>query len=145
MLRNGWYRWAAGLMVLSAAWLAPRPAAAQISVVVSATSSFRPTEQEIVELFTGLRTTWPDGSRVTLVDQAETPVGERFYASFLRQPVSRVRKDLTRLVFAGQALPPIRVDGSVAVKRAVAESRTRIGYIPTSALDESVHEVFRIP
>jgi hypothetical protein len=143
-MRTQLTRWAAALTVVLAGSLAARPAAAQISVVVSATSTYKPSEQDIVALFTGLKTTWADGTRVTLVDQADTPVGQKFYDDFLRQPATRVRKELTRLVFSGQALPPLRMDGSAAVKRAVAENTTRIGYIATSALDETVKEVLRI-
>lgn len=138
-------RRAAGLVVVFAALAAAaRPARAQISVVVSATSAARPTEREVVEMFVGLRTKWPDGGRVQLVDQAETSVGERFYEGFLRQPVARVRKELTRLVFAGEALPVVRVGGSDAAKRAVAANPMSIGYIASAALDETVREVYRI-
>ncbi len=142
---NRVYRWVAGLAVaLGAVMAAARPADAQISVVVSASSAVRPSEREIVEMFTGLRTKWSDGGRVQLVDQADTPVGQKFYEGFLRQPAARVRKELTRLVFSGEALPVWRLDGSAAVKRTVAANPASIGYIATSALDESVREVYRI-
>lgn len=121
-----------------------RRASAQISVVVSASSMMRPSPREIVEMFTGLRTKWADGGRIQLVDQADTPVAQKFYETFLRQPQTRVRKELTRLVFAGEALPSWRLDGSAAVKRAVAANPASIGYIPSSALDETVREIYRI-
>lgn len=140
------YRRVAGLLVALAALIgAARPAAAQISVVVSASSTYKPSEREIVELFVGLKTHWVDGSRVQLVDQAESPLGKRFYEVFLKQTVASVRRDLTRLVFSGEAVPPLRLDGSAAVKRAVADNPNRIGYIATSALDDSVRELYRIP
>ena len=121
------------------------PAAAQISVVVSAGSKHQPSQREIVEMFVGLKTNWADGSRVQLVDQPDTPEGKRFYETFLKQTPNSVRKELTRLVFAGEAMPPLRVDNATAVKKAVAEGSLRIGYIATSALDATVREVYRIP
>jgi hypothetical protein len=139
------YRRGAGLIVMFGALLAGAPSAgAQVSVVVSASSPARPSERDIVEMFVGLRTRWPDGRRVQLVDQEETPAGHQFYSAFLRQPASRVRRELTRLVFSGEALPVWRLDGSPAVKRAVAANPQSIGYIATSSLDETVREVYRI-
>lgn len=137
---------AAGLLLALTALLGPaRPAAAQISVVVAASSTYRPSEREILELFSGLKTQWADGTRVQLVDQADTPVGKRFYEAFLHQSAARVRRDVTRLVFSGEAVPPLRMDGSAAVKRAVADNPARIGYIATAALDDTVRELLRIP
>lgn len=136
--------WVLCLGALFLAAGAPPAAQSQISVVVSASSQMRPSEREIVEMFTGLRTKWADGGRVQLVDQADTPVALKFYAAFLHQPASRVRKELTRLVFAGEALPPWRLDGSTAVKRAVAANPASIGYIASSALDDTVREIYRI-
>jgi ABC-type phosphate transport system substrate-binding protein len=124
---------------------ATNQARAQISVVVAASSQAQATESQIQDMFVGAATTWPDGTRVQVVDQPDTDVGTRFYADFLRQSVAQVRTQWTSKVLSGQASAPKKAADSDAVKRAVSETPGSIGYIATSALDDSVKELIRIP
>jgi ABC-type phosphate transport system substrate-binding protein len=119
-------------------------AAAQISVVVSASANVEATKPQVLDMFLGARTTWPNGTKVQVVDQPDTDVGQSFYTTFLGQSVAQVRTQWTRLVLSGQALAPKKEAGSDGVKRAVSQTPGAIGYIPTAELDASVKEVLRI-
>ncbi len=43
---------------------------AQISVVVSKSSSEKLTKNEVIEIFSGVRLTWSNGSKVQVIDQS---------------------------------------------------------------------------
>ena len=79
----------AGLFALAGA----KPAQAQISVIVGPSSSYSPSQAEIVEMFVGAKTTWNNGTKIQIVDQPTTAVGTTFYADVLgRTPVEVRRK-----------------------------------------------------
>jgi ABC-type phosphate transport system substrate-binding protein len=139
------YKW---LGVLSATVLTvavvPTAGYAQISVIVSASSSKQASEADVIDMFSGAKTTWSDGTQVQIVDQPDTEVGQQFYANFVKQSTAQVRTQWTRLVLSGQALAPQKAGDSEGVKSAVRGDPGRIGYVPTSALDSSVKELLRI-
>ena len=62
---------------------APEAAEAQMSVIVGPSSSYAPTQAEVVKIFRGSMTTWSDGTKVQIVDQASTAVGEQFYSQVI--------------------------------------------------------------
>lgn len=119
-------------------------AAAQISIVVSASSSHSASPAELAQMFGGAVTSWGNGSQVQIVDQADSPVGATFYADFVGRSVSQVRKAFTALLLSGQAPQPQQVANDAAVKSAVAGNPNAVGYIASSALDDTVKEVARI-
>jgi ABC-type phosphate transport system substrate-binding protein len=49
----------------------------------------------------------------------------------------------SQLTFTGKAQPPRQVSGDAAVKAAVADNPSAIGYISDGAVDGSVKVVFR--
>jgi ABC-type phosphate transport system substrate-binding protein len=120
------------------------PIQAQISIVVSATSSHGATESQVADIFVGAQTAWSDGTKILVVDQQDTDVGKNFYSEFIRQSLGQVRTQWTRLVLSGQVMAPKKVANGDAVKRALAENPGSIGYIATSTLDDSVKELVRI-
>ena len=81
-------------------------ASAQISIVVSASSSQTASEGDLAQMFGGAITSWSDGAQVQIVDQADTPVGQSFYADFIGRSVGQVRKAFTALLLSGQAARP---------------------------------------
>jgi len=138
-------RWI-GVLALSAfpMFIGAPTAHAQISVVVSASSSRQASRSDVADMFVGARTTWSDGTQVQIVDQPDTEWGKVFYERFLNQSIAQVRTQWTRLVLSGQALAPKKVASPDAVKEALRANPAGIGYIPTSALDGTVKELVRI-
>lgn len=134
----------AAAAVLAFGLLRPGAAEAQISVVVAAGSSHEVTEDDVKRMYAGQVTSWENGSKVQLVDQAETEVGSRFYADVLGASPAQIRRALTAMLLSGQIPKPEQVGSDAEVKAAVARLDGSVGYIATASLDESVREVLRI-
>ena len=123
---------------------APEAAEAQMSVIVGPSSSYAPTQAEVVKIFRGSMTTWSDGTKVQIVDQASTAVGEQFYSQVIGATSNSVRRVFIELVLSGQASKPKSVGSDAEVKAAVAATPGAVGYIQSSSLDASVKEVVRV-
>lgn len=102
-------------------------------VVIGHPSSDVMTKKEVADLYLG-RTRGK-----TLLDQSES--GD-LYGAFYRQAtgrsVAQVKSTWARLVFSGSAQLPEQLPNSAAVKQAVADNPSAIGYIEKSAVDGSV-------
>ncbi len=117
---------------------------AQISVVVSKSSSEKLTKNEVIEIFSGVRLTWSNGSKVQVIDQSDTEIGKSFYDHFLGKSVNQVRVQWTKLVLSGQTIAPIKAQNDDEVKKNVSSKQNAVGYISSKSLDDSVKEIFRI-
>lgn len=119
-------------------------ASAQISVVVSSSSTNTATEAQLKAMFAGKQLNWPGGSTVRIADQPKSADGKSFYANFVGQKISKVRKTWTKLVLSGQASAPIKCSTSAEVKAALAKFPNAVGFIKTSDLDGSVKEIAKM-
>ena len=117
---------------------------AQISVVVSSSSGEKLTKNEVKEIFSGVRLTWSNGSKIQVVDQSEPQIGNKFYDDFIGKSVNQIRVQWTKLVLSGQAVAPIKAQNDDEVKKNVSSKPNAIGYISTKSLDSSVKEIFKI-
>lgn len=135
--------WIGGLTVIGLLILAGA-CQAQISIVVSKASPRQLTVADARAIFAAVKTTWPDGSKVELIDQPDSPLAEAFYSQLVGKTVAQVRKEWTKLILSGQASAPAACPGDDEVKKLVAASRNAIGYIASSSLDDSVREIGRV-
>jgi ABC-type phosphate transport system substrate-binding protein len=140
----GHRRHALGYLFVAMFILGSASSNAQVSIVVSKSSSWKASGAELKQMFEGVKLTWEGGDKVEVVDQSETSVGATFYKSFLGKTLMQVHNDWSRLVLTGQASAPKRVGSDDAVKKAVAGNSNAIGYIATSSLDNSVREIYRV-
>jgi len=124
--------------------LVAAPASAQHSIIVNKASAQKASKDEARDMFAGAKLTWSDGAKVQVVDQAESEAGKAFYEKVIGKSVNQVRMQWTKLLLSGQAMAPKKCVDDAAVKKAVAEGPNTIGYISTSALDETVKELLRI-
>jgi ABC-type phosphate transport system substrate-binding protein len=132
------------LALFTALHLAASPATAQYSIIVSKASTQQASRDEARDMFTGDRLMWSDGAKVLVIDQAESETGKGFYEKFIGKPLNQVRMQWTKLLLSGQATAPKKCADDEAIKKAVAGSPNAIGYVATSALDETVKEIVRI-
>jgi ABC-type phosphate transport system substrate-binding protein len=121
------------------------PASAQISVIVSASQSKSLTEQQIAEIFAGASTTWPDGTKVQIVENGDAVLTQKFFAKVVKKPTALVRSQWTKLALSGQGAAPKKGADAAAVKDYVKRMPGAIGYIATSDLDDSVKEILKVP
>ena len=96
------------------------------------------------EIFSGVRLTWSNGSKIQVVDQSESQIGNKFYDDFIGKSVNQIRVQWTKLVLSGQAVAPIKAQNDDEVKKNVSSKPNAIGYISTKSLDSSVKEIFKI-
>ena len=130
-------------VVMLVAWMAAS-AEAQISVVVSKSSTQNASKDEVKEIFSGAKLTWSNGNKIQVVDQPENEVGKKFYDGFVGKSVVQVRTQWTKLVLSGQAGAPTKCADNDAVKKAVAGNPNAVGFVSTSALDGTVKEIARV-
>ena len=117
---------------------------AQISIIVAKSSGNTATEAQIKEFFAGTQLNWPGGDKVQIATQEKTPTGKSFYKEYVGVSVSQARKQWTKLSLSGQALALIKCGDDAEVLKAVAEGDNVIGFISSSALNDSVKEIVRI-
>ncbi len=120
-------------------------ARAQISVIVSASQPKTLTETQIAEIFAGASTTWPDGTKVQIVENGDAVLTQKFFAKVVKKPTSLVRSQWTKLALSGQGSAPKKGADAAAVKELVAKTPGAIGYINSSDVDASVKELIKVP
>lgn len=130
--------------VLLATVVAPSPCSAQISVVVASGSTQKATKDDARDYFSGANLSWPNGSKVQIVDQPESETGKKFYEKYLEKSAMQLRTQWTKLVLSGQATAPVKCVDDDAVKKALAGNPNAIGFISSRSVDSSVKELFRI-
>jgi ABC-type phosphate transport system substrate-binding protein len=133
----------AGVMLLVAAAAC---GAADIVVVVSSRSpvtALRP--DQVAALFLGQEARFPDGSEAIALDQdGNSGLREQFYLKVTGKSRALLKAYWSKMVFTGRGLPPREAPDSIAVRKAVADNPSVIGYIDRDALDGSVRPVLVI-
>jgi ABC-type phosphate transport system substrate-binding protein len=124
-----------------------RLALAQISIVTAKSAkldSNTVNKSAVKAIYMGAKLKWADGNKIHVVDQADTEVGRKFYATVIGKSMNEVRKQWTKLLLSGQASAPFKCPSDKVVKKVIATNPNAIGYIATSALDDTVKEILRI-
>jgi ABC-type phosphate transport system substrate-binding protein len=126
------------------AWLcAGACAAAGLVVVVSAHSpvtTLRP--DQVAAIFLGQSARFPDGAEAFALDlPVGSPLRNQFYARVTGKTPALLKAYWSKMVFTGRGRPPDDMPDSVAVRRAVADNPSLIGYIDRDALDPGVRAV----
>ena len=104
------------------------------------------TVDQAIDVFLGRNSSLPGIGRVTPIDQPEgSPVRREFYEKAARKDAAQLKAYWARKIFTGKGEPPPEVESTAAVKRILAADPHAIGYIPESALDESVKPLLVIP
>jgi ABC-type phosphate transport system substrate-binding protein len=120
--------------------------AADIVVVVSPRSTvtaLRP--DQVAAIFLGQEARLPDGSEAVALDQpVNSPLREQFYLKVTGKTRALLKAYWSKMVFTGRGLPPREAPDSLAVRKAVADNASVIGYIERDALDGSVRPVLVI-
>jgi hypothetical protein len=112
-------------------------------VVVSAKSSVTTLSAvQIVDIFLGRRTRFPDGSAAVPIDQSEgTTARADFYARFADMSPAQLKSYWSKIIFTGRGQPPIAVATGVETKRLLLANPRTIGYLDQSMVDNTVRVV----
>jgi hypothetical protein len=118
-------------------------ARADVVAVVSSKSQITTlSKNQIVDIFLGKRTRFPDGSSAIPIDQAEgSAARDEFYARLADMSAAQVKAFWARIIFTGRGQPPRTVTTSLEAKRLVVADTNAISYIDQSLVDSTVRVV----
>jgi ABC-type phosphate transport system substrate-binding protein len=118
-------------------------ATADVVVVVSAKSPVAPlSKNQIVDIFLGKTSHFPDGSVAVPIDQAEGAAArDEFYTGLASKSEAQLKAYWSKIIFTGRGQPPREVANGIEVKKFIAANPAAIGYIERSLVDDSVKVV----
>jgi ABC-type phosphate transport system substrate-binding protein len=117
-----------------------RAGKADVVVVVSAKCAVSTlSKDQVMDIFLGKTTRFPDGAPAVPIDQADgSPVRDEFYSTFANKSPAQIKAHWTKIIFTGRGQPPKSVPNSVEVRKLIAANPQAISYIERSALDSTV-------
>ena len=102
------------------------------------------TRSQVIDIYMGRFLTFPDGSPAEPLDlQSNSRLKEKFYLTLVNQNERKVNAYWSRLLFSGRAKPPLEVSSIEEALQQVIEAKSKMAYIPQSAVTHSVKVVFR--
>jgi ABC-type phosphate transport system substrate-binding protein len=116
---------------------------ADVVAVVSSNSSVTTlSKSQIMDIFLGKRTRFPDGSSAIPIDQAEgSAARDEFYTRFADMSSAQVKAFWSKIIFTGRGQPPMAVATSLEAKKRLLANPNAISYIDRSLVDSSVRVV----
>lgn len=133
-----------GLFVIGFAMsVGSQPAVADVVAVVSSKSAITTlTKNEVVDIFLGKVSRFPNGVHAVPIDQAEDSAArEEFYAKLAGKSAAQMKAYWAKIIFTGRGQPPQEMRSNAEMKKRIAESPSAIGYLDSSFVDDSVRVV----
>lgn len=127
-------------------WIfAASKAISDVAVVVSPDSPLKEADMSnIGNLFLG-KTNIIGGEEFTPMDLPEnSPVREAFYKKVTNKSQQQLNAYWSRLIFSGKGTPPEQAVDPAEIIQMISMDSTVIGYIPVSAVDDSVKVILMV-
>ena len=138
----------AGIVLLLSLAADPAKAAEPMTggAVVPVVSAKNPpttlSKNQLVDIFLGKSSHFPDGRVAVPLDQPEgSAVREDFYLQFAGKTPAQLHAHWSRIIFTGRGHPPREVVDGAEVKKRLLEDPNAIGYIDSRQVDASVRVV----
>lgn len=125
-----------GVALFSMAFLAQ----AEVAVIVNPGAAKAPSQSEVANIFLG-----KDKSMKGVDLKDWTPVKESFYATVTKKNESQLKSYWSGLIFTGKGQPLASVEDDAAMVTRVAAEADAIGYVDSSAVNDSVKVLFTLP
>jgi ABC-type phosphate transport system substrate-binding protein len=127
------------LLLLSSA------AAADVAVIANVRNPLDGlTGKQVQDIFLGRTRSFPNDRFALPIDQS-SPLRSEFYQRLTGRSLEQINAYWARILFTGQASPPLRVPDDAAVLRTIRENEGAIGYIDKSQADGSVRVLLILP
>ncbi len=92
---------------------------------------------EILQIFTGNRQYWPDGSKITIYRlNSDSPLHQQFSREHLRMFPYQLDRLWNQMTYSGQGEPPRTVKNEMELIKAVMNTSGAIGYATESGMTE---------
>lgn len=130
-----------GLVVVALAMnLNAGVAAADVVAVLSVKSSLNILRKDqLIDIFLGKTSRFPDGSEAVAIDQVEgSAPRDEFYLRFADKSPAQIKAHWSKIIFTGRGQPPREVSNSAEVIRQLAANPNAIGYIERERVDRNV-------
>jgi ABC-type phosphate transport system substrate-binding protein len=126
-------------LTLLVAMLGANPAWSAGAVIVHPSNSNALSKSDVVRLFLGKLSRYPDGSSAIPIEQKDnSSMRAEFASNFLNKSNQQLKAYWAQQLFTGKGKPPKAVDSSADVMKLVAENPALIGYIESGMADDSV-------
>jgi ABC-type phosphate transport system substrate-binding protein len=124
--------------------LASEIAMADVVVVVSAKSPVMAlSKNQLIDIFLGKVSRYPDGTEAMPLDQAEgSGARDEFYARAADKSAAQIKAYWSKIIFTGRGQPPPTVSNSLEVRKRIRENPAAIGYIDRALVDDTVRVLF---
>jgi len=118
-------------------------AMADVVVVVSAKSAVTTlSKSQVVDIFLGKTSRFPDGSMAVPIDQREgMSAREQFYSGFASKSAAQLKAYWSKIIFTGRGQPPREASSVSELKKLIDANPSSIGYIDRDLVDDSVRIV----
>lgn len=123
--------------------LAVRVATADVVAVVSSKSPITSlSRNQVMDIFLGRRTRFPDGSSAVPIDQIEgSPIREEFYTRLAEMSPAQIKAFWSKVIFTGRGQPPITVATAAEAKKLLSTNPNAISYVDQTLVDSSLRVV----
>jgi ABC-type phosphate transport system substrate-binding protein len=110
-----------------------------VAVVSSRSPLTELSKNQVVDIFLGKASRFPDGEQALPIDQSEgSAARDEFYAKFAGKSAAQIKAHWAKIIFTGRGQPPEEVSNSIEVKKLVIRKPHAIGYIEKNMVDGSV-------
>lgn len=133
------------IIVVFATWV--QPVMAEVVVVVHPDNPIdQLTREQVIDIYMGRYTHFPDGRTAQPIDQAaDSSIRADYYQKLFNKSVAQVNAFWARLLFSGRATPPKELPDVQSVNNAVAHNKATIAYIDSKDISVKSKVVFRLP
>ncbi|MBK5968433.1 hypothetical protein CCR91_06515 [Thiorhodovibrio winogradskyi] len=103
------------------------------------------TRDQVVDIYMGRRTRFPDGRPALPIDLGpDSPLRAAYYQELVGKTVAQVNAYWARLLFTGRATPPRVLPDIEAVLDVVNANQDALAYLDSQSLDDQVKIVYRL-
>lgn len=123
--------------------LAFKPVYADVVIVVARDNPLTSLDRaELVDIYLGRLSRFPNGGRAIPIDQREgTAARDEFYSDYLGQSPAQIKAHWSKLIFTGRGQPPRSLPDGPAMVEFVAENPEAIGYVDEQHINSDVRIV----
>jgi ABC-type phosphate transport system substrate-binding protein len=133
---------ASGIAVLVLLVGAQRILADEVTVVSAKSTVTTLSKSQVVDIFLGKTTRFPDGSQAVPIDQSEgTLARDEFYTKIAGKSAAQMQAYWSRIIFTGRGQPPKAVPSGSETKKLVAANPNTIGYVEPKLVDDTLRVV----
>lgn len=110
-----------------------------VAVIIHPDNDAQLTTEDIAKIYLGKIKRFPNGNLAVALDRAEgTDVRIKFLESTVGKDETKMKSYWSRLIFTGKGIPPKVVESDQEVRELVSRNPDIIGYIDSSAVDNTV-------